>query len=128
MNELFDAIGGQQTIDALVTRLYKKTLATPELYPFFDEILADACGLMNLESKQRKLLAAVIGDSGHRRHFDLRRAHAELVQRGLGDSHFDLMIANITSALNEIGLSKAHANEIVARVQELRGEVLGRDP
>ena len=59
---------------------------------------------------------------------DLTAAHAELVQNGLGDEHFDAVAGHLAATLNELGVAEDTAEEVMAIAASTRDAVLGRAP
>ncbi len=57
---------------------------------------------------------------------DLRTAHAKLVATGLGDAHFDAIIAHLADTLRGMGIDEETANEVRVIVEGTRADVLGR--
>lgn len=118
---LFDRIGGEAAIEAAVVGFYERVMADETLAPFFDGFD------MNAQIK-KQIAFMTMAFAGPNRYTgrDLRTAHAKLVQRGLGDAHFDAIQLHLRDTLDELGVDAATIHEVAAIVERTRGDVLGR--
>jgi hemoglobin len=57
---------------------------------------------------------------------DMRNGHAHLVARGLNDSHFDAVAENLSATLQELGVTQALIDQVMAIAGSTRNDVLGR--
>jgi hemoglobin len=57
---------------------------------------------------------------------DLKTAHAGLVQRGLGDAHFDAVARHLATTLEDLGVTPDLIGEALAIVGGQRTTVLGK--
>lgn len=120
MRTLYDRIGGEAALSIAVERLYEKMLGDPELSPFFDGI--------DLAAQRKKLAAFLTYAFGgsEASGADLRAAHSRLVDRGLGDHHFDVTATYLRDTLVELGLDADLIDDVSAIVESTREDVLGR--
>jgi len=118
---LFDRIGGEAAIEAAVVSFYEKVMADDSLAPFFDHLDMSA-----QIKKQIAFMTMAFGGPNRYSGKDLRTAHAKLVQRGLGDPHFDAIATHLRTTLTELGVDEATTSEVVAVVERTRDDVLNR--
>lgn len=118
---LFERLGGEEAIIAAVDLFYEKVLADPLLSGFFKPLGSD-----QLAQKQVAFMAWAFGAPTEYRGKPLREAHAGLVARGLGDTHFDAVAAHLRATLEELSVESALIDEALAIVATTRAEVLGR--
>jgi len=118
---LYERVGGQSAVAAVVNLLYDRIIKDPLLLPFFDGI-----DVRRQKSKQVAFLSTVF--SGPPRHSgeDLREAHRHLVARGLSDQHFDAIADHLQSTLQELSVPATLVEEIMAIVESTRKDVLNR--
>ncbi len=118
---LYERVGGQSAVAAVVNLLYDRIIKDPLLLPFFDGI-----DVRRQKSKQVAFLSTVF--SGPTRHSgeDLREAHRHLVARGLSDQHFDAIADHLQSTLQELSVPATLVEEIMAIVESTRKDVLNR--
>lgn len=118
---LFERIGGEAAIEAAVVTFYEKVMADPTLAGFFEHMD------MALQiQKQIAFMTMAFGGPSAYSGRDLRTAHAKLVQRGLGDSHFDSVLQHLSSTLLGLGVDARATSEVLAIVEGTRSDVLGR--
>lgn len=121
MKALYERLGGEAAVAASVVRFYEKIMADSTLAPFFDGI-----SLPKQIDKQLAFMTMAFGGPSHYTGKDLRRVHAPLVLRGLNDAHFDAVAGHLISTLQELGVSQALINEVVAIVGTTRSDVLSQ--
>lgn len=112
---LFERLGGEPAITAVVEAFYARLLADPELENFFRDV-----PIRRLMGHQVAFLSAALNDRPVNL-VALQRAHAG---RGIQDSHFDRVAGHLVSTLLDVGVPQAMVDEVVGRVAPLRGEVV----
>lgn len=118
---LFERIGGQPAIEALVDDFYPRVLGDPLLAPFFAGV-----NMVSLRAHQARFLAYAVGDGRAYSGRGLSQAHAGLVARGLNDSHFDAVAGHLAASLCVLGVPEREAAEVMAIAGSVRDAVLGR--
>jgi hemoglobin len=119
---LYERIGGEAAIMAAVDLFYKKVLADELTSPFFT-----ALDMAAQTRKQVAFMTWALGGPTEYRGRPLREAHAKLVlDKGLGDTHFDRVAEHLSATLHELGVAPDLIAEAMATVGSVRGEVLGR--
>jgi hemoglobin len=118
---LYDRIGGEAAIMAAVPLFYAKVLADDVTRPFFEGLDVEA-----QTQKQIAFMSWAFGGPAEYRGKDLKTAHAGLVQRGLGDKHFDAVARHLASTLSDLGVAPDLIGEALAIVGGQRAAVLGK--
>ncbi len=118
---LYERVGGNSAVAAVVNLLYDGIIKDPLLLPFFDGI-----DVRRQKSKLVAFLSTVFGGSTGYSGEDLRQAHGHLVARGLSDQHFDAVADHLQSTLEELSVPATLVEEIMAIVESTRNDVLNR--
>lgn len=118
--ELYERLGGEAAVEAAVVRFYDKVMADPTLAPFFEHM--DLGAQIN---KQIAFMTMAFGGPNRYTGRDLRTAHAKLVQRGLGNAHFDAIAQLLSDTLDELGVATDVRDDVLAIVGGTREDVLG---
>lgn len=118
---LYERIGGDFTINAAVDTFYGKVLSDPRINYFFENISMDA--------QMRKLkgfLNVATGGRGLYTGRAMRESHAKLVEKGLNDTHVDILIEHMESTLRELDTPQSMIDEVITVIESYRDDVLGR--
>ena len=118
IENLFDLIGGRQTIEAATERFYEKVLKDDNLRHFFGET-----DMAHLRSRQAMFICMLLG-GGVYTGKDVHDAHALARNEGLNDGHFDSFLQHFRAALEEEGVKPENTEEIMKRLKRKRGAVL----
>ncbi len=118
MSTLFERIGGEAAVDKAVDIFYDKVLADERINHFFEglDMVAQA-------RKQKAFLTVAFGGPNNYSGRDMRVSHAHL---GLDDSHFDAVVEDLASTLQELGVSDADIGEVAKIAESVRDDVLNR--
>jgi len=118
---LFERLGGEAAIEAAVVDFYGRVMSDDALSPFFDGLDMDA-------QIKKQIAFMTMAFAGPNRYSgrDLRTAHAKLVQRGLGDAHFDAIQRHLRGTLEDLGIDAATVTEVAGIVETTRRDVLGK--
>ena len=122
IDQLFENVGGSETIKRLVDSFYNRVIADPTLAPFFPNTNMDA-----LRAKQVMFITMLLGQSRTYNGRDLSAAHAGARAQGLNDGHFDAILEHFRLALADVGADADFSRELLGRVETTREAVLGRD-
>lgn len=120
-HSLYERLGGQEAVKAVVALLYDKVLGDPLLVPFFMHVDVE-----RLRTSQSAFVTMAFSGPGHYSGANLRKAHARLVERGLSDPHFDAVKGHLRSAMETLGVSPKLIEEALTIVETTRTDVLGR--
>ena len=122
MSTLYAQLGGAAAVDAAVELFYRKVLADERIKDFFEGI-----DVRRLAGHQKAFLALAFGGPANYRGQALSKAHADLVARGLNDSHFDTVVELLAETLRDLGVGPDAIGRVAAVAESVRDEVLGRD-
>jgi hemoglobin len=120
-DSLFERIGGEAAVDAAVDLFYRKVLNDVVVAPFFLHTDMD-----EQRAKQKSFLTMVFGGPNDYTGKDMREAHAQLVEEGLNDSHFDAVAGHLQATLEELGVAADDIAEVMAIAGSTRDDVLNR--
>lgn len=121
MTSIYDQLGGEAAIDAAVDRFYVKVLADERIKHFFEGVDMEKQARM-----QKGFLVFAFGGPNNYTGRGMEAAHRKLVAAGLNDKHYDAVVENLGSTLQELGI----ADELIAKAasvaESVRDAVLGR--
>jgi len=119
IDELYDLIGGQQTIWAATEAFYRRVLADDTLSPFFK-----TTDMPHLCARQSMFISMLLGGRIVYTGRDIAAAHSHARQQGLKDWHFDNFLKHFREALNEVGVPAGKVQKVVALLEGKRSAVL----
>lgn len=117
MEGLYDALGGDDGLSAVVEAFYARVTVDPELAPYFAGIDLD-----RLRAHQRAFLRAAIDGPGRYPGRPLAQAHAGL---GITDAHFDRLVDHLATVLGDLGAGPGAVAFVRDRIGALRAQVVG---
>jgi hemoglobin len=120
IENLYDLIGGQETIKAVTERFYERVLKDDSLRHFFGQT-----DMVHLRSRQVMLISMLLG-GGIYTGKDLPSAHADARDHGLGDAHFDVFLKHFRAALEEAGVEPENAEKVMKPLENKRRAILDR--
>jgi len=118
---LYDQLGGQAAVDAAVDSFYRKVLKDDRIRHFFDDLDMDV-----QIGKQKAFLTMVFGGPANYSGKDMRAGHARLVEKGLNDSHVDVVIELLGKTLSELGVAPNLIEQVAGLANSVRNDVLNR--
>ena len=121
MATLYEQLGGQDAINTAVEIFYRKMLGDDRVANFFDDV--DMDGQM---AKQASFLTMVLGGPNNYTGKDMREGHKHLLEKGLNDSHVDIVIEHLGATLKELGVDDEKIAEVAAIANSARDDVLNR--
>ena len=99
IDDLYDLIGGKQTVWAATEAFYRRVFADDTLSPFFRTTdMAQLC------SRQSMFISMLLGGRVVYTGKDIHAAHAHARELGLNDGHFDRFLSHFHEALAEVGV------------------------
>lgn len=116
MPTLYDQVGGETKLSAVVRSFYGRVTADPDLAPFFVGIDMD-----RLEAHQRSFLAAALGGPELFTGRPLEEAHAGL---GVVDDDFDRVVDHLATALADLGSDAVAVAAVRKRLEGLRTRIV----
>jgi hemoglobin len=118
IENLYDLIGGHQTIAAATERFYERVLEDASLRHFFSKT-----DMAQLRSRQAMFVSMLLGGRVYTGK-DIHGAHANARDHGLNDAHFDLFLQHFRAALEEVGVEPENAEKVLKPLQSTRKAVL----
>lgn len=119
---LFERLGGKPAVEAAVDLFYDKLLADSRISAFFKGI-----DVKRQRAKQKAFLTYAFGGAPNYSGESLRKAHKRLVEeKGLNDSHFDIVAGHLQVTLVELGVPSDLVKEVMAIAAGARKDVLNR--
>lgn len=108
---LYERLGGESAVAALLEELYLRALGDPLFTPFFEKI-----DLQRLKSHQFAFISQALGGPHPYSAPSMVQAHAGM---RIEQRHFDAFVAHLRSALREIGAGDDLAAQILSNVTPL---------
>ncbi len=118
---LYEKLGGEEAVSAAVDIFYRKVLADDRVNYFFDNIDMD-----RQAAKQKAFLTMVFGGPNNYTGKDMREAHKPLVEKGLNDTHVDVIIEHLGATLKELGVADEDIQQVADIANSVRDDVLNR--
>ena len=112
---IYDAIGGEPALAAVVDDFYERVLADPELAGFFA-----GANLNKLKGKQIEFFAAALGGPHTYTGASMKDVHRG---RGIGQKHFDLVAGHLVTSLAAAGVPQEIIIEIVGLIAPLAEDI-----
>jgi hemoglobin len=115
---IYDAIGGEPALVAVVDDFYDKVLADPQLSGFFA-----GANLTKLKGKQVEFFATALGGPQVYQGVSMQQAHAG---RGISQADFDKVAYHLTNSLAEAGVPAGLVEQIAAAITPLADDIVSR--
>lgn len=122
MPSIMEKIGGRKYVQAVLEISHEKILLDSRISRFIDSV-----GANGQVGKRIPFLTYVLEGADEISGEDMSRAHAPLVKEGLNDALFDVIAKHLKSTLEETEISSGLIDEIMAKVESTRNDVLGKD-
>jgi len=113
---LYDELGGEAAIGAVVDEFYDRVLDDEQLVGYFEDTDMD-----ELRSHQTKFLSAVTGGPVEYSGADMREAHAGLA---LTEDDFARVAEHLEASLAEFDVPEEHIETVLGEVSDLKGAIL----
>lgn len=113
---VYERLGGEAAVAALLEGLYVRALADPLLSPLLHNI-----DIQRLKAHQFAFISQAMGGPHQYTGVSLVQAHARL---SIEERHFNGFVAHLEDALREIGAAEDVTAEIVSRVTPLRDVIV----
>lgn len=122
IDDLYDLIGGSQTVRAATEAFYRRVFADDTLSPFFK-----TTDMEQLCSRQSMFISMLLGGRIVYTGKDMHAAHARARELGLNDGHFDRFLSHFREALKEVDVEAQKVEKVVNLLETRRNTVLRRD-
>lgn len=113
---IFDRIGGEPAVEAVVDLFYGKVLADPDLSGYFA-----GTDLGRLKLHQRRFVGQALGSRVPYTGREMSAAHASLAVTGAA---FDKVVGHLAASLAEAGVDDATIGEIAAALVPLKPDIV----
>jgi truncated hemoglobin YjbI len=121
IDDLYDLIGGRQTIWAATESFYRRVSADESVSHFFE-----STDMAHLRAGQSMFISMLLGGRVVYTGKDISTAHAQARERGLNDTHFDVFLKHFRAALKEVGVKDDNTEKLVKLLEGRRSAVLNR--
>ena len=115
---IYDMIGGESALTAVVDDFYVRVLADPQLSGFFAGV-----NMQKLKGRQVEFFAAALGGPDFYEGASMREAHAG---RGISQADFNQVAVHLTAALAAAGVPAETVAQIAGAVTPLADEIVSR--
>jgi len=115
---IYELIGGEPALVAVVDDFYERVLGDSQLAPFFA-----GANMAKLKGRQVEFFAAALGGPAVYQGGGMRQVHAG---RGIGQADFDRVAFHLTAALAAAGVPAETIERIAATVTPLASEIVSR--
>ena len=114
---LFERIGGEDAVEALVQAFYRRVLSDPELGPFFEHTSVE-----KLHRMQREFFAAALDGPVQYTGRSMSEIHAG---RGIRTRHLARFVEHLVATLRDQGIGESDAYDIISRINTYADEITG---
>ncbi|MFT7667764.1 MAG: hemoglobin [Planctomycetota bacterium] len=118
---LYERLGGEPAFQAATDQFYRRMLSDDRVSSFFDGV--DMDGQI---AKQKAFLTFVTGGPAEYTGKDMREGHKAMVEKGLNDTHVDIVIEHLGGVLTDLGAAAEDIGEVAALAESVRNDVLNR--
>ena len=118
---LYELLGGADGVDLAVENFYRKVLVDERVNHFFEDVDMD-----QQIAKQKGFLTMVFGGPNHYTGRDMRKGHAHLIERGLNDTHVDVILELLGQTLQEMHVPQNLIDQVSQIAESVRSDVLNR--
>lgn len=121
MSSLYEQLGGETAINTAVDIFYRKMLSDDRVAPYFETVDMD-----RQRAKQVGFLTMVTGGPNNYTGKDMREGHKHLLEKGLNDTHVDIVIEHLGATLKELGAGDEQIQQVADLANSVRDDVLSR--
>jgi hemoglobin len=118
MNTIYDQIGGQEALIAVVNDFYDRVLADKDLAGFFTGV-----NLSHLKGRQVEFFAAALGGPEPYQGLSITDAHRG---RGITLEHFTLVAGHLTDSLVAAGVPDEIVGQIIGAIAPLADDIVAK--
>jgi len=115
---LYEQLGGEDAIEAVVDKFYDKVMADPLVNVFFKNT-----DMKKQRKHQKQFMMMAFGGPNQYAGQNMRKAHEGM---GLKDEHFDAIVKHLAATLKEFNVSDDLIKAVADKLEPLRNDVLGR--
>ena len=115
---IYESIGGETALVAVVDDFYERVLVDPQLAGFFA-----GANMPKLKGRQVEFFAAALGGPDVYQGATMRNVHAG---RGISQADFDKVAFHLTGALAAAGVPAGTIKQIAATITPLADDIVSR--
>jgi hemoglobin len=119
IDQLYELIGGKQTVWAATEAFYRRVLADDTLSAFFAN-----SDMPHLVARQSMFISMLLGGRVVYTGKDIAAAHATARAQGLNAGNFDRFLEHFRKALDEVGVQGDRVDAVVKLLEGKRSAVL----
>ena len=116
---LYEILGGQPVIEAVVDALYKRILEDPSTLHYFAKI-----EMTKLKAHQAEFIGQALGGPATYSGRSMSEAHAGL---HLKKSDFDAVAGHLVATLEEFGVPQVHIDTVISNIAAFEREIIHRE-
>lgn len=116
---LYERLGGEEAISAVVDRFYDRVTADERLEEFFEGV-----NMTQLRAHQTQFISSVTGGPVDYTGDDMYEAHKHL---DLDEGDFAAVAGHLRASLEEFDVPEEEINEVMTAVAGLEDDILGRN-
>ncbi|MFE7853878.1 group 1 truncated hemoglobin [Streptomyces sp. NPDC057403] len=113
---LFEQLGGEDAVGAVVDLFYARVLDDPDLRPYFTGVDLD-----RLRQHQRRFIGQALGATRPYSGRSMRKAHEHLA---VTDDAFGKVVGHLAGALTEAGVDEATIGTIAEALLPLKADIV----
>ena len=114
-------MGGQNTVDTLIDKFFDKVLIDQRVSMFFEDVDTE-----RLRNKEKSYWAFALGEESQYMGKTLEEAHRALLDKGLNDMHFEVMIELFNQTLCEMEIPDPLVQKACQIALSTRDQILGK--
>ena len=118
IENLYELVGGQETIKAATERFYERVMKDERLRQFLEQT-----DMAHLRSRQVMFISMLLGGRVYTGK-EIHAAHAAAREQGLNAAQFDIFLQHFRAALEEVGVKRQNAEKMMKAVGSKRESVL----
>jgi truncated hemoglobin YjbI len=119
IDDLYETIGGRQTINAAIESFYRRVPEDETLRPFFG-----STDMAHLRAGQSMFVSMLLGGRVVYTGKEIAAAHAGARAKGLTEEHFNRFLKHFRDALDEVGVKPENAEKVMKLLESKRNIVL----
>ena len=116
-NTIYDEIGGEPAVEAVVDEFYERVLSDPDLMSYFQ-----GRDMARLKAHQRALVTLALG--GTPEEYNGRMMHPAHAGLAVTDEAFDKVLDHLLAVLTGVGVPPGTSATILAILRPLRTDVV----
>ncbi|WP_121744208.1 group I truncated hemoglobin [Natronorubrum halophilum] len=113
---LYDRLGGEDAIAAVVDRFYERVMADEQVVHYFDDV-----DMQKQRAHQTQFISAVAGGPVDYTGADMEAAHDDL---GISKPDFDAIVAHLEATLEEFDVDEADRDAVLSAVGEYEDAIV----